>query len=98
MESSTESSNWNGETNRQQGPLDAIIAGCLIEFIEGSLLTLVVRSSWITYVQSQREARRSLFDFLRKLSFMRKVRFGAIAIVNLHVSLLLAMNHLYYWQ
>ena len=91
MESSTNSSNWNWKNNRQQGPLDAIIAGCLIGLIEGTLLTLVIRSSWRSYVQSHWGARRTLCDFLQKVSFMRKVSY-LIRFVYVFSFLLVTIN------
>jgi len=54
------------------GPPDVIILTFLLSLIEGSLLSLVVRSSWSAYIKAHRRA-FSFLGFLRSLSFIRKV-------------------------
>ena len=68
------SGEWNGTTKWYTGPPETIVLVTLISIIEGSLLSLVIRSSWSLYVRANRRAQHSLYDFLRKLSLIRKVK------------------------
>ena len=57
----------------RQGPPAVIAVTSLIGVVEGFLLVLVVRSSWSSYVKAHRR-QYSFCGFLRKLSFIKKVR------------------------